>query len=219
MGVDEAGRGSLVGELVVVAIAIPAENAEELKAAGVKDSKELSPARRRELYGFLKGFPFFAVPISPREIDRYNINVLEERAIIRALKGLKGIVGPSFSTSRIVIDKFGQPRMLRQELRDMGFRGELVVTAGADESYVEVAAASIVAKYLRDARIRVLSSLYGIEGSGYPHDHKTLEWLRRTIASGKKPEIIRYSWSTLELFGIKVPKKGESSRKTLDEFM
>ncbi|MCS7106947.1 MAG: ribonuclease HII [Acidilobaceae archaeon] len=219
VGVDEAGRGSLVGELVVVAVAVPEERIEELRRIGVKDSKELTQKRRGELYEALKYLPFSAEPITPAEIDRHNINRLEERAILRALLSLYRRLGEKLLDSRIVVDKFGSPRRLEEELRGRGFRGELLITEGADENYVEVSAASIIAKHLRDARLRVLSSLYGVKGSGYPHDRETIEWLRRAIQAGERPPIVRYSWSTLASLGIEIVRKGKSSHKTLDEFM
>lgn len=219
IGVDEAGRGSLVGELVVVAAAVPREMVEELRRMGVRDSKELSRRSREELYEALKGLPFSAELITPAEIDKYNLNRLEERAATKALLSLHKRLGNSFLDSRIVIDKFGNVRGLEEELRRRGFRGELVVTEGADERYVEVSAASIIAKHLRDTRLKVLSSLYGVRGSGYPHDQETVDWVREAVKGGERPPIVRYSWSTLASLGIKVVRKGKGGRKTLDEFM
>ncbi|MEN2999968.1 MAG: ribonuclease HII [Acidilobaceae archaeon] len=219
VGVDEAGRGSLVGELIVVAVAVPRDMAEELRQRGVRDSKELSQRRREELYEVLKRLPFSAEPITPAEIDRHNINRLEERAIARALLSLHKRLGNRLLDSRIVVDKFGPARGLAEELRGRGFRGELLIEEGADERYVEVSAASIIAKHLRDARLKVLSSLYGVRGSGYPHDRETIEWLRRALSAGERPPIVRYSWSTLASLGIEVVRKGRGSHKTLEEFM
>lgn len=218
IGVDEAGRGSLVGELVIAAIAIPAGEAERLREIGIKDSKELSPSRRSELYKELIRYPFQVSSISPREIDEENINMLEERYIARALSALAKRVGDPFYVARIVVDKFGRTKSLGEVLRSMGFRGQLLVVEKADRDYIEVAAASIIAKHIRDRRIAVLRSLYGLRGSGYPADPETIEWLSGVLKMGERPPIVRYSWATLRSFGIEVSKKGRKNR-TLDEYM
>lgn len=219
IGVDEAGRGSLVGELVIVAIAVPPADADRLRELGVRDSKELSPSARSELYRFLLRYPFQAISISPKEIDAENINILEEEYIAMTLSALAKRLGSAFSTSRIVVDKFGRVRRLHEALRSIGFEGELIVVEKADRDYVEVAAASIIAKHLRDRRIAVLRSLYGLRGSGYPADAETIEWLKDILAKGERPSIIRYSWATLKSLGIEVARKGRKSGRTLDEYL
>jgi len=80
VGIDEAGRGSLVGELMIAAFAIEDSKEPLLKKMGVRDSKELSRGQREELYGELIKIGVFAVlPIPPKEIDSENINRLLER--------------------------------------------------------------------------------------------------------------------------------------------
>ncbi len=219
IGVDEAGRGSLVGELFVVAFAMNESDEKLLTDMGVRDSKKLSPPRRAELYKLLKGWPFEVRSIPPHDIDLHNINKLELKAVFDALKALSLRLGEGFKTARIVVDKFGDiKRELSTMLSRLGFRGTLLVEVDADDRYIEVSAASIIAKHLRDRRLQVLKSMYGVEGSGYPSDHRTLKWLEETLRSGFKPPIIRYSWATLERFGLRA-RRHKLTFKTLDEYI
>jgi len=220
IGVDEAGRGSLVGEMVVAAFAMRDGEEGALLEVGVRDSKKLSPARRAELYKILRMWPFAAYAVHPRDIDSHNLNVLELKAVFEVLKALYRRLGGGFRDARVTVDKFADISSdLRRMLDRLGFRGVLVVEEGADERYVEVSAASIIAKHLRDRRIQVLRSLYGVEGSGYPSDPRTLEWLARTLEAGVKPPIVRYSWATLERFGLRARKGVRVTHKTLDEYL
>ncbi len=88
----------------------------------------------------------------------------------------------------------------------------------ADSRYPVVSAASIIAKVIRDRRIDVLRSMYGVKGSGYPADPETREWVMKVLSSGMRPPIIRYSWSTLEGTDAFV-KKVKRSGRTLEDFM
>jgi len=215
--VDEAGRGSIVGEMFVVAFAAPSGVEEKLRELGVRDSKELTPQARARLYRELAGLGVFrVVAVKPESIDRENLNALTERAALTALKLLAPAIGGWEAVSAIIVDRFGAPRRLPVELRRLGFRGLLIVEERADKKYPHVSAASIIAKHLRDARIRVLSSLYGVEGSGYPSDPRTMEWVRRILESGRRPPIIRYSWASLREYGF--GRKGARAR-TLDEWL
>ncbi len=88
----------------------------------------------------------------------------------------------------------------------------------ADSKYPVVSAASIIAKVVRDRRIDVLRSLYGVEGSGYPADESTVRWVMDVIRRGERPPIIRYSWGTLKGTGAYV-EKAKRARRTLKDFM
>ncbi len=219
IGVDEAGRGSLVGELIVAAVAVPIDLLEDLKEIGVKDSKLLSPDQREELYRTISRRLVFSVSsIKPREIDHENINVLTSNALYMNLSRIFKRVDPE-SVERIVIDKFGSVPKIKVAVRKTGYRGKIIVEEKADFKYPEVAAASIIAKYVRDSRIKVLSSLYGVRGSGYPSDPRTVEWLQEVLARGNPPPIIRFSWGTLKGTGYYVKKKKSASNVTLEDFL
>ena len=219
VGIDEAGRGSLVGELIVAAFAVPEGMEGELVRAGARDSKQLTPAQRERVYARITSMGVFAVwPVRPQEIDRENVNRLEERAAMVDLRIVGSRVGGLANVSVVQIDRFGELRELPGWLRSQGFSGRLVVEPGADAKYPAVSAASIVAKVVRDRRIEVLRRMYGLEGSGYPSDPRTVGWVRRVLASGARPPIIRYSWGTLRGTEFYV-EKAKRPRRTLEDFM
>lgn len=220
VGVDEAGRGSLVGEMIVAAFAVEEGKLETLKSMGVDDSKKLTPKARERLYWELSRHGrFVVVPVKPFEIDRRNLNELTVEAILKALKVLKRIISGS-PVARIVIDKFGGAYKIGFRVRGLGYHAPVIVEEGADSKYVEVAAASIIAKYVRDARLSVLRRMYGVEGSGYPSDPRTVSWVLNAVKSGFRPPIIRYSWSTLKGTEVYVEKSRRGRRaRTLDEFL
>ncbi len=220
VGVDEAGRGSLVGEMMVSAFAVEKDKLGLLRDLGVDDSKKLTPRVRERLYWELARIGYFVViPVRPSEIDSRNLNELTAEAIVNALKILRGRIG-HVAVERIVIDKFGGMHGIGFRIRRLGYHAPVIMEEGADAKYLEVAAASIIAKYVRDARIEVLRKMYGVEGSGYPSDPRTVSWVLKVVSSGSRPPIIRYSWSTLKGTEAYV-KKGRAKlrTRTLDEFL
>ncbi len=81
LGIDEAGRGPVIGPMIMAGFMIDEEKIPELKKIGVKDSKLLTPQKREELNKILKtmGTPFVRV-IEPHQIDGFNLNRLEKMA-------------------------------------------------------------------------------------------------------------------------------------------
>lgn len=198
VGIDEAGRGPLLGPMVVAAVAAPASVFEELREAGVRDSKELSRHRREELYRLIvsKASYVGAVYVPPETIDSVNLNTLERDTFAYLLSRILGILG---GVEHVFVDAVGSPRKIVEALRRTGYRGTVTAEPGADRRYVEVSAASIVAKVLRDRAIDELREKYGVRGSGYPTDPETLSWLREAYARSPRqpPPFIRRSWGTL----------------------
>jgi len=211
LGIDEAGRGSLVGEMIVAGYAIRSDHEDILQEIGVRDSKELTARARARIYKELTGYGILMVyPVRPSAIDRYNLNRLTTIAVIDIAMRVRKILGSLSCFKSIIIDKYGSPRGLTTRLRRMGFKGLLVVEEQADSKYPIVSAASIVAKHIRDTRIAVLSKLYGVRGSGYPSDPETIKWIRNVLSSGERPYYIRYSWSTLKEYGFGKKRRGKS---------
>ena len=89
---------------------------------------------------------------------------------------------------------------------------KIVAEHRADEKYIPVAAASILAKVLRDEHIELLKKVYGDLGSGYPSDPRTRNWLKRYYEEhGELPPIVRRSWSTIKkVLGIEPTRKGRN---------
>ena len=207
LGLDEAGRGSVIGPLVVGGFAVREDRLPELADLGVRDSKLLTPARRDELYGALRkvGTVRYSA-LSPGRIDRavrhHGLNALEAEAfagLVRALRPARVFV----DACDPVAARFGETIA-----RYAGFpAGAIDSRHKADRDIAVVSAASIVAKVQRDRAIARLAGRLGTPiGTGYPSDPVTRAFLRETLlASPSTPPWLRRSWSTTETLMPKPP--------------
>ncbi|WP_406533916.1 ribonuclease HII [Methanobrevibacter sp.] len=197
LGIDEAGRGSVLGPMVIAGVVVPEKMDKILVRMGVKDSKRLTANRRTILSRKLrKMFEYEIVVISAREIDDLrasgvNLNEIEKNAmesIILKLKPEKAIVD--------AVDVKAE-RFQENLCKDTGI--DVTAEHKADDKYIEVSAASIIAKAERDEYIKELNKEYiksGGIGSGYPSDPTTKKFLSN-YTYDEMPEFVRKSWATV----------------------
>jgi len=197
VGIDEAGRGPVIGPLVICGVLIDEKDEIKLKNIGVKDSKLLSPKQREELFEKVKSAvkKYEILIIQPENIDaavesqELNLNWLEAEVsaqIINKLKPEKAILDCPSTNTKAYSD------YLRKKINiDI----EIVAEHKADVNYPVVSAASILAKVTRDSEIEKIKKKIGVNlGSGYPSDEITQNFLKKNW--DKYPEIFRKSWST-----------------------
>lgn len=198
IGIDEAGRGPVIGPMVIAGALVDEKNAEKLKKLGVKDSKMLSPKKREELYNSVMELSeeVHFIKISPNQIDtmreKISLNEIEAVVIAELLRKFKK------KADRIVID-LPDPngKMFINRIRKyVKIEAEVIAEHKADANYIEVSAASIIAKVERDEEIKELNKKHGELGSGYPSDPKTIAFLKKN--SEKRFNFIRYSWQTAQ---------------------
>ncbi len=192
-GVDEAGKGAVLGPLVVAGVACGTEG--EAAAVGARDSKTLSPARREEIYPeILARFRTATRIIPPERIDarpRLSLNT----CIARAHAAVVSDLGPDLA----ILDAcdVDARRYGRTVAGFLTRRCRLLPVHGADRIHPVVGAASIVAKVLRDRAIAELAREHGDIGSGYPSDPVTVAYLREYLKSRRAPPpFARWSWET-----------------------
>lgn len=197
LGIDEAGRGSVLGPMVIAGVVIPEKMEKVLERMGVKDSKRLTPNRRTILSRKLrKMFEYEIVVISAREIDDLrasgvNLNEIEKNAmesIILKLNPEKAIVD--------AVDVKAE-RFQENLCNDTGI--DVIAEHKADDKYIEVSAASIIAKAERDDYIKEINKDYirsGGIGSGYPSDPTTKKFLSN-YTYDEMPDFVRKSWATV----------------------
>jgi ribonuclease HII len=204
-GIDEAGRGPVIGPLVMAGISIDENKVKLLEKLEVKDSKMLTLKRREFLFEEIKAITdYHIIIVDPMEIDAalnnpdLNLNKLEAIKIADVIDNLKPnkaiIDAPSTNTEAF-----------KKELRKLiqNKETELVLEHKADENYAVCSAASILAKVTRDRKIEKIKEKHGNCGSGYPSDPTTRKYLQE---NWKKPiNIFRKTWATY--------KKLESSKK------
>jgi ribonuclease HII len=213
LGIDEAGRGSVLGPLVVGAFLCAEESVESLRGHGVRDSKLLSAERREAVYSKLAGVgELTSIALLPRTIDRYvshgGLNELELESFATLIRRLRPEVAYVDACDPNA-ERFGQ----RLEARSGG--GTTVVSRHkADRDFPIVGAASIVAKVRRDAAIERLRRTAGEAiGCGYAHDPETRACvLRHARDGGVVPPWMRRTWETVQSVKRAYPAR------TLDTF-
>lgn len=198
-GIDEAGRGCVIGPLVVAGLAVQEQNITAIAALGVKDSKLLKAQKREELVPKILQLAekFFVVKIPPLEIDRavesqrklHKLNRLEAETMAQVVTELEPDI-VYVDAADIVAKRFGQ-----QVMEASAFKTRIVSEHKADQKYIVVSAASIIAKVERDNTVAALRSEFGDFGTGYLGDPRTkrflIQWLK---ANPDYPHCVRRSW-------------------------
>ncbi|AEC51156.1 ribonuclease HII [Pyrococcus sp. NA2] len=215
-GVDEAGRGPVIGPLVIVAVVISEDMLSDLRSIGVRDSKQLTPEQRERIFDEIVNVldDYSVVVVSPQEIDNRSssLNLLEVEKFALALNSL------NVKPSRIYVDSadVDEKRFASLIRAKLNYNAEVIAEHKADAKYEVVAAASILAKVIRDREIEKLKERYGDFGSGYPSDPRTRRWLEEYYKEyGEFPPIVRRSWDTVKRIEAKFGK----SQLTLDRFL
>lgn len=206
VGVDEAGRGPVIGPLVVASLGIPESQINILEELGVNDSKALTPSRRLEIRNKIlkyKNWKYSIVEFSAEQIDRAmehdTLNAVEVRLFAKAIDN----IGSEY-ISKLILDacdvnqeRFGRnvSSIIKSNSKDL----ELISEHKADSKHLIVGAASILAKVHRDLEIERISQECGFNiGSGYPSDPKTKEAMSWLISSDSPHADLRWSWATVE---------------------
>ncbi len=196
-GVEEAGRGPVIGPMVMCGILIEEKDIAKLKNIKVKDSKMLTPLQRESMFNKILAVAksYHVITITPEQIDLalnsadLNLNWLEaitSAKIINELKPNQAIL--DCPSNNIQAYKDYVTKLLNVD-------AEIIAEHKADEKYPVVSAASIIAKVIRDQEIKEIHKKYNINfGSGYPSDPKTKEFIQKN--HDKYPEIFRKTWAT-----------------------
>ena len=196
-GVDDAGRGSMIGPMVIAGISIEKKNIPKLRKLGVRDSKKLSPKKRELLYKQIVKLvdDYHVIRIPPRTIDKYvfehNLNHLEAKKMAEVISNLN----PDLSyvdSCDVNAARFGR------EISDLSKKSKVKSYHYADSRFVVVSAASIIAKVSRDRSIMRLNKTTNL-GSGYPSDKKSVNYVKKVVSSKKSlPTSIRKSWKPVQ---------------------
>ena len=226
IGVDEAGRGPVIGPLLVAALAIPAEDVGILSKLNVKDSKDIQPKKRLHIFeeigerieeGVWKSG---LIRCSAKRIDLNSLN-----------SDLNSLEVELFSEAIVATDLSNDSGFIRADACDVNegrFRKRLEASLGDDWVNWRVEAkhrmdsvdivtggASILAKVSRDLAIEEIAARTGLQiGSGYPSDKTTRVAVEKMLSNGKPHDALRWSWATVsdiwqKLHGTPVPIRSE----------
>jgi ribonuclease HII len=201
LGIDEAGKGPVIGSMFVAGMVIDEEKLFDLSAIGVKDSKQLTPERREILAKKIIRIATdqYILEVQPRVIDELRqvmtMNDIMVRCFAQILKRLS-------YAHRAILDAadVNEERFAKRVLDASGTTMEILAEHRADQNHQVVSAASILAKVKRDLSIRELEqSMSCIIGSGYPNDPQTIMFLSQWVKEHRElPTCARHTWATAQ---------------------
>ncbi len=204
LGIDDAGRGPVLGPMVLCGVLINQEKEAELRKMGVKDSKQLTVKKRDFLANIVreKAETFEVVIVYPDDIDGDNkrgINLNDVEAI--ACAKIINRINKGFDKIKVVLDcpsvnTEGWKSYLLRHIENPE-NLEISCEHKADVNHIAVSAASIIAKDTREREMDKLKLKYGNEiGSGYSHDPQTIKFLHENLKKYHNDGIFRKSWAT-----------------------
>lgn len=212
-GVDEAGRGPVIGPLVIAGAAVSDDA--ELREMGVRDSKVLSPGRREELDARIRKVARVHLEvITAEEIDTLrsaqSLNLIEAQVFAKVIRTL------DVQTAYVDAADASEENFRREVASRAGPNVTVVAKHKADSLFPVVSAASIVAKVRRDAEVRKIAAEFGMDiGSGYPSDPTTVAFLEKWIKDhGNPPPHVRMSWKTIQ----RMVASARTGARTLDDY-
>ncbi len=215
-GIDEAGRGPVIGPLVVAGVNFKDDS--KLIEYNVRDSKKITPKRRGILSKIIMEIAedYEIIIISASDIDDMRnimtLNEIELNIFVKIIDKLKPDVC-FIDAVDVNEERFGRNIMSR-----LSFKPEIISKHKADDIYPVVGAASILAKTIRDKEIKKISQKLEEKlnlplGSGYPSDPITKKFLKNWLDKfGNLPPNVRHSWKTTQNL------INENKTKKLDDF-
>ncbi|RZC22669.1 ribonuclease H2 subunit A [Asbolus verrucosus] len=213
LGIDEAGRGPVLGPMVYGIAFCPQNEATVPDALGCADSKALNEEKRDQIFTKIcetsNKIGWAVEVIAPNSIcnsmlsrNKYSLNQVSMDA---AIKLVKCAVSAGVNISHIYVDTVGPPEKYQAYLKTIFPAYGITVAKKADSTYPIVSAASICAKVTRDHALKVwqfqeeLNLTHEQFGSGYPGDPVTKKFLADNCDSVfGYPQLVRFSWSTAE---------------------
>jgi ribonuclease HII len=195
-GIDEAGRGPVIGSLIVAMAVCSKNNEKKLKKICKKDSKQLSQLQRLETLKKLDGIcEFKYIELSAQDLNKkmeaMSLNDIEAQAMANLIKKIKN--------ADVMIDLPDRYSWVFKKRMERFGVLKFEAEHKADENYPIVAAASIFAKVLRERQVDEIKNETLVDfGSGYPSDPKTRNVLRNNKEIKKIDKYLRKKWKTLE---------------------
>lgn len=209
LGVDEAGRGPVLGPMVYAVCYCRADFKDDLDQTEFDDSKVLGHAARSRLLKFIceeqgSNIGWATTTMSARDITsgmlrpkEFGVHNLNEQAHDTTMDLIQRILDRGVNVKEVYVDTVGPPEKYEKKLSDRFPGIKVTVTKKADSLFKIVSAASICAKVTRDAALKVLDESPEDEtwGSGYSGDPRTIAWLNSNIDPifGWN-ESVRFSW-------------------------
>ncbi|SSD59573.1 related to Ribonuclease H2 subunit A [Saccharomycodes ludwigii] len=220
-GIDEAGRGPVLGPMVYGISYCSLEYQENYLKPNFEfdDSKKLTDLIRQELFSKIwlnegincideVGYgttSISACDISSNMLKFPNSFNLNEQAHITTINLIQGLIDMDIQIEHVYIDTVGPPIAYQRKLQEIFPNFKITVAKKADSLYYIVSVASVVAKVTRDLILQNIvgsAGSFGKIGSGYPSDPRTVAWLKNYGNNFKlfcwPKEVTRFSWGTCQ---------------------
>ena len=215
LGIDDAGRGPIIGPMILAGCLLDKETEKKFKKIGIKDSKQLTH-KRREFFAEIirkEAQAFEIVIASASEIDEQKLKgiKLNELEAIKIAKIINKI-NKDGKKMKVIVDcpspNIGKwTDYLKTKVNDLS-NLEISCEHKADRNHISVSAASVLAKSMREKEMDKLRKKYGDEiGSGYTSDPMTSLFLKKHSKKYSKDKIFRKTWSTWEKMHAKKTQK------------
>jgi len=220
LGIDDAGRGPLIGPMVLAGALLTGMQERKLKGENIRDSKDVPQSERVKLAKVIKveASAYKVVQSTPDEIDAAeNLNTLEARKAAEIVDAIN--VGKYRKDKMKVVVDCPSVNTVSWRETMIGFLKHkdnlnIICEHKADVNYVSVGAASIIAKTVREEEVAKIKKEFGNIGSGYPSDPTTKKFLVEHGKELKDSGIFRKSWNTWK----KVFPEAEKGQMSLGEF-
>jgi ribonuclease HII len=220
LGIDDAGRGPIIGPMILAGVLLEEKDEQKLRNLGVKDSKQVIQSKRIILAEEIKrtAVSYYTVAIHANEIDGresagLNLNKLEAvkmAAIVNQLNKTKEKIKVFIDCPSTNIKKWQEYLEGYVENTE---NLEFFVEHKADVHHVSCSAASILAKVTREEEVEKIKQRIGKDfGSGYPSDPVTKKFIEEHGKEYKKEGIIRETWATWQ------NQKTKKSQASLNDF-
>ncbi|ABR56193.1 ribonuclease HII [Methanococcus aeolicus] len=229
IGLDEAGRGPVLGPMVIALVKIKGQDLKNFEKLDIKDSKKHSKNRREELFEMIiNNYDVRYEILEAKTIDKLmntiNLNKIELMAFTKLINSVLKEEYPNYKenskiqTATPQIEIYIDACSSNEKAFANQIKSKLIVNDEnnikiiaehkADENYKIVSAASIIAKVIRDRKIEEYKKIYGEIGSGYPSDKITQKYLANYVEKNRElPEIARKSWNTSKKLLKKIEDK------------
>lgn len=197
LGIDEAGRGPVLGPMIIAGVLVDTNGEGKLRRLGVRDSKMIPPKKRKEMRKEIKSIAleYRSISISAQEIDELRKKMSMNE--IEAMKMAELIEMFRKRPTQIIIDlpdPTGE-KFINRIKKYTKLPDNVIAEHKADDNYPVVSAASIIAKTERDRKMSLIEKHAGVRlGNGYSHDPNAIAFLEQ--CEGKWPDFVRKSWMT-----------------------
>jgi len=201
VGVDEAGRGCIMGPMVIGFAAIEQSDEQRLRKIGVRDSKKLTAQKRDGLFPQVNRMcKCRHAEISAHELtllmDKYSLNEIEAIKIAEMINTANYPKGTLIYVDSPDNIPSNFTKRIEKYLRN---RYKIISQNKAEDFHPIVAAASIIAKVTRDERIERIKKELGYDfNSGYTSDEATIKFVQAHMNDAKVQKYLRHKWGTLE---------------------